>query len=274
MFNKTNFRVTVPNIRDQIPTSENGAAMAKGEYEATKTLRNVVPDNVPKPVAHGTLASNSSKAFFLAEYHDMSDDLPDTGELVFVIAKIHAITSPTGNSDSILRRFREILRLIIRVMRHMLSTEREIQGPDEEMDELAEKLLTKVMPRLIRTMETGENKIKPVLLHAHLWHGNVGIETKTGARMLYDSASFYGHNEYDFGMWRRPRYRFDRTHMRKYHEISAPVEDEDDRNALYALRNDLLTSITCPANKKMRQLATEEMRRLVVKSPDGYEGYE
>lgn len=123
-------------------------------------------------------------------------------------------------------------------MRNMLETEKSIQGSDPEMDELAEKLVSKVIPRLLRPMETGGNQVKPVLLHADLWHGNVGVDMKTDEPVLYDCGSFYGHNEYDHGMWRRTRYRLNRTHIRAYHklvEFSPPAEDHDDRNALYAL---------------------------------------
>lgn len=38
-------------------------------------------------------------------------------------------------------------------------------------------------------------------------------------------------------------------------------------------RNDLQTSCAWSANKRMRELAVEEMRRLVAKYPDGFEGY-
>ncbi|KRX60341.1 Sorting nexin-13 [Trichinella sp. T9] len=41
-------------------------------------------------------------------------------------------------------------------------------------------------------------QIKPSLLHGDLWPGNVG-ETSNGA-VAFDPASFYGHNEFDFGI--------------------------------------------------------------------------
>jgi protein-ribulosamine 3-kinase len=80
----------------------------------------------------------------------------------------------------------------------------------------------------------------------------------------------------DLGMWRAARYRTNKAHIRAYHkliEISAPVEDHDDRNALYALRVDLEVSCGWPANKRMRQLAMEEMRKLIEKHPKGLEGF-
>jgi len=69
-------------------------------------------------------------------------------------------------------------------------------------------------------------------------------------------------------MFRAARYRTNRTHIHAYHkhmEISPPVEDFDDRNALYALRVDLEVSVGWPENKRMRQLAMEEMQRLLSK---------
>lgn len=81
----------------------------------------------------------------------------------------------------------------------------------------------------------------------------------------------------DLGMFRQARYRTNKSHIRAYHklmEISHPAEDFEDRNALYALRVDLEVSIGWPANKRMRTLAMEEMRKLITKYPDGFEGWQ
>jgi hypothetical protein len=78
-------------------------------------------------------------------------------------------------------------------------------------------------------------------------------------------------------MFRAARYRTNKAHVRAYHklvEISYPITDFDDRNALYALRVDLEVSCGWPANKRMRQLAMEEMKRLVEKYPGGFESWE
>ncbi|KAH6632539.1 hypothetical protein F5144DRAFT_574412 [Chaetomium tenue] len=77
-------------------------------------------------------------------------------------------------------------------------------------------------------------------------------------------------------MWRASRYRINKAHVQEYFKlapVTEPMEDQDDRHALYAMRNDLSTSICWPANKRMRELAKEEMRRLVAKHGEGYEGY-
>jgi protein-ribulosamine 3-kinase len=120
----------------------------------------------------------------------------------------------------------------------MIDLERSVQGSDPEINALSSQILEKVVPRLLRPMETGGNKITPVLLHSDMWHGNVSVDNESDEPIIYDAGSFYGHNEYEMSPWRATRYRFNKTHLRAYHKlvpVSEPAEDHDDRNALYAL---------------------------------------
>jgi len=106
------------------------------------------------------------------------------------------------------------------------------------MDALSAEIMTKVVPRLLRPMETGGNKIKPVLLHGDMWHGNVSVDTKTRKPILYDAGCLFGHHEFEAAPWRATRYAFNKTHLDAYLEIvpaSKPQEDYDDRNELYAV---------------------------------------
>jgi len=84
------------------------------------------------------------------------------------------------------------------VFTDMLKLEREIQGPDEEMEKMGEIVIKKVIPRLLRPLETGDRPIKPALLHADLWHGNIGLDLEKDQPVFYDCGSFYGHNECRF----------------------------------------------------------------------------
>jgi protein-ribulosamine 3-kinase len=78
-------------------------------------------------------------------------------------------------------------------------------------------------------------------------------------------------------MFRAARYRTNKAHVLAYQRLvgaSYPLEDRDDRNALYALRVDLEVSCGWVANKRMRELAMEEMKRLIEKYPRGFEDWE
>ena len=64
--------------------------------------------------------------------------------------------------------------------------------------------------------------------------------------------------------------------MMAYHKlvpITEPRDDHDDRNALYAVQVDLTVSVGWSANKRLRHLAIEEMKRLIAKYPDGFQDY-
>ncbi|KAF7307074.1 Fructosamine kinase PKL/CAK/FruK [Mycena indigotica] len=59
-----------------------------------------------------------------------------------------------------------------------------------------EEVCSEVIPQLLGPLE-----VSPVLLHGDLWSGNVG-ETSTGDPVIFDPASYYGHNEADLAIAR------------------------------------------------------------------------
>jgi protein-ribulosamine 3-kinase len=184
--------------------------MAYGELEGTRELYALIPDNVPRPIGAGPLSSSPEKHFFLAEFCDMMDELPATPDFVAALAKVHQKKSPNGKFGFACTTFHGNLPMdnawcdtweeyFTRVMKESFRFEREVQGADEEMDKLAEQLITKVIPRLLRPMETNGRHVEPVLLHGDLWHGNVGTNNNTDDPVLYDPCVLYGHNECKLG---------------------------------------------------------------------------
>ncbi|KAL8772346.1 MAG: hypothetical protein Q9209_002558 [Squamulea sp. 1 TL-2023] len=74
-----------------------GKAMVSGEYESMKTLHTASPDLTPEPIAWGTFAQADHVHFFLCEFIDMTDDLPDVETSMKMLAELHAKSiSPTG----------------------------------------------------------------------------------------------------------------------------------------------------------------------------------
>lgn len=242
--------------------------MVRGEFESTKAWYDIVPENVPEPIGWGECADRPGTFFLLLEFRDMVDEMPSAQDFVRIVAKGHqASESPTGKFGFHVTTFAgdhvsdntwcdTWEEFFTRSMKYAMEREIQVQGPHPELQELEEKVLTKVIPRLIRPMETEGRKIKPCLLHGDLWHGNVGVDNVTDEPVLYDCGSLYGHNECmgsippekvmrliyicctdDHGMWRASRYRTNKPHVRAYWrtvEMSEPAEDQDDRHALYA----------------------------------------
>lgn len=80
----------------------------------------------------------------------------------------------------------------------MFEHELASQGLDEEFAALREKVMSQVVPRLLRPMEFGERKILPRLVHGDLWEGNTGTDLETGLPKIFDACCLYAHNECEY----------------------------------------------------------------------------
>jgi len=59
------------------------------------------------------------------------------------------------------------------------------RGPSQELDELLPHFKEKVIPRLLRPLQTHGRSIKPFLLHGDLWYGNMAIKVDTGTPIFF-----------------------------------------------------------------------------------------
>ncbi|OBT74195.1 hypothetical protein VF21_07029 [Pseudogymnoascus sp. 05NY08] len=80
-------------------------------------------------------------------------------------------------------------------MRRMLMLEEKSHGQDPELTELSKALFEKVIPRMMRPLETGGRTIEPCLVHSDIWLGNVKPDAETEEPIIFDSCAFWGHNE-------------------------------------------------------------------------------
>ena len=80
-------------------------------------------------------------------------------------------------------------------MRLALELEIKAKGPDPELDKLVPVLFEKVIPRLLRPLESDGRSVKPSLVHGDLWYANSGIDVATGESLIFDACTFYAHNE-------------------------------------------------------------------------------
>lgn len=76
-----------------------------------------------------------------------------------------------------------------------MSTIKETQGPNEELEGLFQKMMGKIVPGLLRPLETGGREIKPSFVLGDLYSGNVSVDVETSRPILYDATCLYAHNE-------------------------------------------------------------------------------
>ncbi|CAJ2508913.1 Uu.00g139390.m01.CDS01 [Anthostomella pinea] len=205
-------------------SGERGRQMMSSEHHCMSKIRAVMHDLVPEPLAWGTYADIPDVHFFLCEFRSMTGGIPDIETFTSKMAKLHSVgTSPMGGLGLMSSLF--------------MGIRRSIMGPSDEIKELMDPFFKKVIPCLLRPLESGGRYIFPSLTHGDLWHGNASMDEESGMPIIFDAASFYAHNEYELGVWRQPWNKINESYRMRYHEHfppSEPKEDYDDRNALYA----------------------------------------
>ncbi|GKZ80370.1 hypothetical protein AnigIFM56816_004590 [Aspergillus niger] len=179
-------------------------------------------------------------------------------------------------------------------MRHALDLETAVKGWNPELDFLVPALFERVIPRLLRPLESEGWSVKPSLIHGDLWYANSGIDTETGESLVFDACCFYAHNECelagfygegnqtdrwdtnedDFGQWRSICNRFGDEYLeayRSYAQVSPPEEDYDGRLDLYKLRFNTHVSTLFADNASLREQMLNDIRDLVARYGSGVE---
>ncbi|KAI1477792.1 Fructosamine kinase-domain-containing protein [Daldinia eschscholtzii] len=253
-----------------------GHAMMQSEFQCMSRIRDMAPDLVPTPIASGTFSSLPDVHFLLCEFRRMTGTVPPPPALAARIADLHRRSGDSGGGGgggtakfgSDVPTFHGNVRVdhgwsdsweeyFARTTKALLELEQDAQGPNDEIREMITPFFDKVVPRLLRPLETGGRSIRPSLIHGDLWHGNAETDAETGAPVIFDAASFYAHNEYELGVWRQPWNEIGEAYRKEYHKHmpkSQPEEDSDDRNALYAVRVNILDSILYKDDPSYRKM--------------------
>lgn len=178
-----------------------------GEFASMSALTAAAPGLVPQPIGWGTYSSNPEYHFFLCAFHYMALKLPEIKSFSSELALLHTNgISPNGKYGFGVTTFQGNLpqdnrwkdtweEFYIQGMKRMLQLEEETQGPSERLSELCPKLFEKVIPRLLRPLETFGNSIKPSLVHGDLWYGNAAVDRETKSPIIFDACCFYAHSE-------------------------------------------------------------------------------
>jgi protein-ribulosamine 3-kinase len=194
----------------QIATGDRGRAMMHGEYESMREICKVSPSFAPRPICWGSCAEEHGRHYLLLEFHDLKSGPPSPTDFARELAKLHReSSSPNGMFGFHLTTYNGNLpqdntwtksweTFFSNGIRSMLALEEEARGPSKELQELLGDLLEKVIPRLLRPLESHGRAVKPSLLHGDLWVGNAATDKATGQPVIFDSSAYYGHHECQF----------------------------------------------------------------------------
>lgn len=156
--------------------------MFQGEFEGMSAINQTMPDFSPKPIAWGRCEDTADLFFFLSTFVEMTEgDLPDPKEFCANLAKMHRESvSPTGQfgfhvttcngnipQNNTWNPSWEIF--FSDGLRHMLALDLKANGEQPELVEAMQPIFDHVVPRLLRPLEQGPNRIRPALVHGDLW---------------------------------------------------------------------------------------------------------
>ncbi|KAJ3580322.1 hypothetical protein NPX13_g233 [Xylaria arbuscula] len=232
-------------------TENHGRTLMEGEFNAMGELYKWAPDLVPQPLAFGKYAESDSETyFFLSQYIEMNEAMPNPNELCAKLARLHRksqsptgefgfhITTCQGRVPQSVGWEKSWATFFTRLFHHVAQLDFEYNGHWENLEIVEKRLISDVVPRLLGPLETGGRSIKPSLIHADLWEGNTGTASKDGNVYIFDAAAFYAHNEMEIGNWRCHYNRihgeeYTQAYLRHYGEPSEPRDEWEDSSILF-----------------------------------------
>jgi protein-ribulosamine 3-kinase len=248
--------------------------MMEGEFNSITTIYNLIPSFVPKPLAWGKFKLASPDTyFFLCDFVEMSTDMPDPVKFCARVAELHRkgvsptgkfgfhITTVHGKTEQPVSWDDNWTRYFTRLISHFFAKDLLSNGPWPEYEAAFKRLVDDVIPQVLDPLTSEGRSIRPSLVHGDLWEGNASTDLVTDEPMVFDAAVMYAHNEYELGMWRREIIRFGKPYFKQYLRNmtpSEPVEQWDDRNALYSLKFKLSYCLHRPGLPLVREACVSD----------------
>jgi fructosamine-3-kinase len=172
-------------------------------------LYDVSPEFVPFPVGHGTYESDPNNHFLLCDFVDMTGELPDVVDFCTKLADLHRRSiamSPNSLYGFEVTTYNHNLAqdntwnesweaFYIQGLKRMFALEERVHGPDDRIKELLPALYEKVIPRLLRPLETEGRTLRPCLVHGNLWEEHVAVHAANDQLYIFNSSAFWAHNE-------------------------------------------------------------------------------
>lgn len=194
-------------------TNDLGQNILYGEFESMKEIHKIVPDYAPKPIAWGTYKNSPSTHFLLCEYREMihaKDQMPEPRAFTERLARMHQDSRSANGKfgfhvptySGYLPQYTEWEEswevFFAKSLRVALDLEIAAKGYDTEFETLVPAIFGRVIPRLLRPLESEGRSVKPALVHGDLWYGNSGTDKGTEGCLVFDACCFYAHHECEF----------------------------------------------------------------------------
>ncbi|CAG8653055.1 4747_t:CDS:2, partial [Cetraspora pellucida] len=165
--------------------TQNSKMMFEGEAESLRAIVAAVPGFTSQPLYVGSLLSGG--AFLLSTLH-MTES--PNGLFGFPVVTMCGTTEQDNTWEKDWEIFYKKRRLGPIINKCLQN------NPwDTELRKLGDIVIDKVVHHLLKDVE-----VKPVLIHGDLWSGNWGINSVTNEPVIFDPASFYGHNEMELSI--------------------------------------------------------------------------
>ncbi|KAJ6504423.1 fructosamine kinase PKL/CAK/FruK [Mycena vulgaris] len=177
-----------------------------GEAESLKHIATAAPGLAPRMIAVG---SDGNRPYMITEYKDLTS-LSDTAARRLgtrLATDLHQYNGPEKRFGFEVPTYCGATRLqngwfdswgdCFSAMIGDLLSQLAEKGGFPSLCAKGEEVRQNVIPKLL-----GPLVIQPALLHGDLWSGNMGGEVKSGEPVIFDPASYYGHNEADLAIAR------------------------------------------------------------------------
>ncbi len=167
--------------------------MMEGEFNSMNEIYKLLPSFVPKPHAWGRFKLASPVThFFLCDFLDISNDMPDPVRFAARVAELHRISkSPTGKFGFHLPNCHGKIRQTVewniswasfytKLLTSFFHTEIDVNGTWPEYERVFEEVVTHVIPQLLEPLQSNGRVLKPCLVHGDLWEENTATDLETG----------------------------------------------------------------------------------------------
>ncbi|KAK8054436.1 hypothetical protein PG994_009503 [Apiospora phragmitis] len=252
----------------KVLSDEAGQHMVAGEFESMKAIHALVPEFTPAPLAHGPFESVPDTHFFLCKFREMMKEMLEPHKFAAQLAALHQNSkSPNGKFGFHTTTYSGNLPQVTdwEDSWEALQFELEAKGPDPKFDIMLPILFDKVIPRILRPLETEGRTVKRCLVYGDLWYA---IDMETDQCLAFDVCCFYAHNEYEFGQGMPVCNKFGAEYLAAYQsyvQISDPAEDFQGRLDLYKLSLNTHVSALFRDNPNLRDQMLGDIRDLVAR---------